>query len=102
MARQYEDTETRRKQVAEAALRTIVDDGVCGFTTRAIASRVGISDGTLFRHFGSKQEIILEAMSHLEARLTDGSSPAAIPCPTSRPSSVTARGSWAPSSLSVG
>ncbi|MFT7521589.1 MAG: TetR/AcrR family transcriptional regulator [Kiritimatiellia bacterium] len=69
MARQYEDTETRRRQVAEAALRTIAEDGASNFTTRAIAGRVGISDGTLFRHFGSKKEIVLEAMGLLEVEI---------------------------------
>ena len=69
MARQYEDTETRRRQVAEAALRTIAEDGVARFTTRAVAARVGISDGTLFRHFGSKEEIVLEAMRILEGAI---------------------------------
>ena len=72
MARHYEDTETRRRQVAEAALHTIAVQGVTRFTTRAVAERVGISDGTLFRHFGSKQDIILEAMSLLEAEMDAG------------------------------
>ncbi len=69
MTRHYKDTETRRRQVAEAALQTIAEDGVARFTTRAIAGRVGISDGALFRHFGSKQEIVLEAMGLLEDAL---------------------------------
>jgi AcrR family transcriptional regulator len=69
--RQYEDTETRRRQVADAALMAIAEDGVAGFTTRAVAARVGISDGTLFRHFGNKQEIVLEAMGRLQAELDD-------------------------------
>ena len=72
MTRQYEDTETRRRQVAEAALRTIAEEGVARFTTRAVAGRVGISDGTLFRHFGSKQEIVLEAMNLLEVEIEAG------------------------------
>ena len=72
MPRHYEDNETRRRQVAEATLQTIAEDGVAGFTTRAVATRVGISDGTLFRHFGSKQDIVLEAMDLLEAGIRDG------------------------------
>ena len=32
MPRHYEDTETRRRQVAEAALRTIAEDGLARFT----------------------------------------------------------------------
>ncbi len=69
MPRHYENTETRRQQVAQAALQTIAEDGVARFTTKAIAGRVGISDGTLFRHFGNKQEIVLEAMDLLESEL---------------------------------
>ncbi len=40
------------------------------FTTRAVAERVGISDGTLFRHFGNKREIVLEAMTLLGADIS--------------------------------
>lgn len=72
MSRHYQDTETRRRQVAEAALETIIQDGISHFTTRAIAGRVGISDGTLFRHFGSKQEIVLEAMGLLGTEIEAG------------------------------
>ena len=72
MTRHYEDSETRRQQVAEAALRTISEEGVGHFTTRAIAERVGISDGTLFRHFGNKEEIVLEALSLLEREMEVG------------------------------
>ncbi len=72
MPRHYEQTETRRRQVAMAALETIAEDGVARFTTKAVAGRVGISDGTLFRHFGSKAEIVLEAMDVLEIEIDAG------------------------------
>ena len=72
MARHYTDTETRRRQIAEAALGTIAEEGVSGFTTRAIAARVGISDGTLFRHFSTKEEIVLEAMELLRVEIEAG------------------------------
>jgi AcrR family transcriptional regulator len=72
MTRHYEDNETRRRQVAEAALEVIAEEGVTHFTTRSAAERVGISDGTLFRHFGNKREIILEAMSLLEVEIDAG------------------------------
>lgn len=70
--RQYQSTETRRRQVAQAALKTIAEDGVARFTSKAVADRVGISDGTLFRHFGSKVEIVLEAMDLLEVEIDAG------------------------------
>ncbi len=69
MARQYEDSETRRLQVAQAALQVIATEGAGRFTTRAVANRVGIGEGTLFRHFGSKEEIALAAMTLLEQEL---------------------------------
>ncbi len=72
MARHYEDSETRRRQVAQAALQTIAEEGVAQFTTRAVAKRVGISEGTLFRHFGNKQEVALEAMALLEIEIDEG------------------------------
>lgn len=69
MARQYESSETRRRQIAKAALSVLAEDGVGGFTTRAIARRVGVTDGTLFRHFADKHEIVLAAMDLLEEGL---------------------------------
>lgn len=72
MARQYEDTDTRRRQVAQAALAVIAEDGVSGFTTRSVAQHVGINDSTLFRHFGSKEEIVVEAMALLTAEIDRG------------------------------
>ena len=69
MTRHYQDGQTRRLQIAEAALRTLVEDGVDGFTTRAVAARVGITDGTVFRHFANKVEIVLAAMDMLEAEI---------------------------------
>lgn len=72
MPRHYEDSETRRRQVAQAALQTIAEEGVAQFTTRAVAKRVGISEGTLFRHFGNKQEVALEAMALLEMEIDGG------------------------------
>lgn len=72
MARHYQDNSTRRRQLAEAALQAIAEEGVARLTTRSVAERVGISDGTVFRHFANKQEIILEAMALLEVEIDAG------------------------------
>lgn len=69
MAQHYERTGVRRAQIAEAALELIAEHGLDGFTTRAIASRVGITDGTIFRHFANKPEIVLAALDILEERM---------------------------------
>jgi AcrR family transcriptional regulator len=65
----YERTEIRQRQIAEAALAVIAEKGLAGFTTRAIAARIAISDGTIFRHFANKQEIVVAAMHRLEEEL---------------------------------
>jgi AcrR family transcriptional regulator len=62
-------TEERRVQIAEAALRLISGKGVAKMTAQALAREVGIADGTIFRHFKDKAEIVRAAISHLEALL---------------------------------
>jgi AcrR family transcriptional regulator len=66
MTQQYERSAVRRQQIADAALEVIAELGLRGFTTQAVAARVGITDGTIFRHFKDKQEIVLAAMDRLE------------------------------------
>lgn len=72
MKRHYQDSETRREQIARAALQTIIEDGVAQFRTRSIATRVGITDGTIFRHFANKEEIVVEALKLLDAEMEAG------------------------------
>ncbi len=69
VAKHYESTHVRRLQIAEAALELIAEGGLHSFTTRAVASRVGITDGTIFRHFANKTEIVLAALDLLEERM---------------------------------
>ena len=51
-------TAQRRRQIAEAALRILSKQGVHRLTAAALAGQVGIADGTIFRHFGNKEEIV--------------------------------------------
>ena len=64
-----EPTENRRRQIADAALKIIATQGVGRLTTAAIAHEVGITEGAIFRHFGSKEEIVLEAIDRVEELL---------------------------------
>lgn len=70
MAHQYEKSDVRRRQIADAALAVIADQGLGRFTTRAIGSLVGISDGAIFRHFRNKEEIVLAAIAALEETMS--------------------------------
>ena len=55
-------THPTREQILQAAARLYADHGFRGTTTRAIAEAAGVNEVTLFRIFGSKETLIVEAM----------------------------------------
>ena len=59
-------TEDRQRQIADAALRIIAERGLGRFTTSAIAKAVGITDGAIFRHFPTKEAIVMAAIGRVE------------------------------------
>ena len=52
-----------RDQLLDAAARVYAEVGYRGATTRRIAVAAGVNEITLFRHFGSKEALISEAIS---------------------------------------
>jgi AcrR family transcriptional regulator len=58
--------DSRRREIADAALRVIAEQGLGRFTALAIAREVGVSDAALFRHFETKEEIVLAAIERVE------------------------------------
>ncbi len=65
------DGETRRAQIAQAALRIIGSRGVGALTTAAIAKEVGISEANLYRHFKNKDEILNAMTEQIGAGLEE-------------------------------
>lgn len=59
-----------REKLLQATARVYAETGYRGATTRRIAQAADVSEITLFRHFGSKDALITEALSH--AALSDG------------------------------
>lgn len=68
--------DSRRREIADAALRVIAEQGLGRFTALAIAHEVGVSDAALFRHFQTKEEIVLAAIDRVEEILFAGFPPA--------------------------
>ena len=55
--------EARKKSILEAARRAFTETGdMNGTTIRAIAERGGISEGVIYRHFESKDQLFFEAV----------------------------------------
>jgi AcrR family transcriptional regulator len=50
-------TITKKKDVVNSALALFMKNGIKATTTRDIALRAGISEGTIYRHFTSKDEL---------------------------------------------
>jgi AcrR family transcriptional regulator len=70
-----QSTEKRQQQIVYAALKIIAEQGLGKFTTSAIAKEVGISEGALFRHFKSKQDIVLAVIDYFEKTLFENFPP---------------------------
>ncbi len=52
----------RKRQIVQATLAIIAEQGLAGTTTRRIAEKVGVSEPALYKYFPGKKELILEAL----------------------------------------
>ncbi len=68
-----------REQLLEAAVKVFANAGFRGATTRRIAQEAGVNEVTLFRQFGSKEGLILEAVLRAVTRLQDEAALPAVP-----------------------
>ena len=62
---QEERSATTRQAVLDATIDCLVELGYRGTTTTAIHQRAGVSRGALTHQFGSKNELLAAAISHL-------------------------------------
>ena len=63
------DSEVRRQQIAEAALVLVAERGLGQLNIAAVARRVGLVPSGIYRHFKSKDEIVLAVLDRIEARM---------------------------------
>jgi AcrR family transcriptional regulator len=74
-------TNERRKEILQAALEIIDEEGIHSMTLRRIADSIGVSEAALFRHFESKEDImdslasIIFDRSVVELELPEGTGP---------------------------
>ena len=57
--------------IRSAALRCFAHTGIDGSTTRAIAAETGVTEGALYRHYRSKEEIVRAVFEEAAGRLVE-------------------------------
>jgi AcrR family transcriptional regulator len=58
------DHDAQRSKFAEATMRLTARHGLEGVTMRAVASEAGLSYGSLFHYFESKDDLLMHAVRH--------------------------------------
>ena len=71
------DLTKRQNEIIQTSIKLISDKGIQNFTTKSLASLLGISEPAIYRHFSSKREILLTILLQIKERsneLPDGKS----------------------------
>jgi AcrR family transcriptional regulator len=55
----------RRAQILDAAAEVFAEKGFARATTKEVASRAGVSEGTIYNYFGSKEDLLIGLMNRL-------------------------------------
>ncbi len=77
MATEKRTRETRRDQIAEAALEVIARHGTRNLSVGEVARRIGIVPSAIYRHFNGKEEILSAAIGRMGERLLENAERAA-------------------------
>lgn len=59
----------RQEELLDIALDLAREGGIAGLTVRALADRAGFTEAALYRHYPSKQALLLALMARIEERL---------------------------------
>jgi len=85
-------TAERQEEILDAASRLLLRDGVAALTMATLADAVGVTSGALFRHFASRDAILLALAERMAARLrADLAAPVAGDAPTRLRAFIAAR-----------
>ncbi|MCB9297299.1 MAG: TetR/AcrR family transcriptional regulator [Lewinellaceae bacterium] len=60
----------KKENILSAALELFAGDGYNATSTSSIAKEAGVSEGLIFRHFGSKKGLLEAIMEDVEARIS--------------------------------
>jgi len=55
----------KKRKLVEAAVLCFAEQGFAATSTRQIADRAGVAEATIFRHFGTKQQLLMRLVTPL-------------------------------------
>ena len=58
-----------RDRLIRSAIEIVAESGLAAATTSAIAQRTGVAEGTLYRHFESKDDLLIAAYRQLKSEV---------------------------------
>jgi AcrR family transcriptional regulator len=62
-------TDKRKRQIVQVVLQLVADQGVDSVSTQRIADTIGFTQGAVFRHFSTKEQVWSAVMDWLEEQL---------------------------------
>ncbi len=77
------ETETltpRQEQILDCTTTLLREEGMAGLTVRKVAARVGFSEAALYRHYSSKDALLVGLLERLEGKLLAGLGVLAADC----------------------
>ncbi len=69
MTRTRKTGSERREEIVRAVLEIVGEGGLSALSTAALAERVGLTTGAIFRHFASMDEVLMETVRRGVARI---------------------------------
>jgi AcrR family transcriptional regulator len=60
-----------RLALLDATAECLVEEGYPGLTTRRVAERASVAQSTLMHYFPTREELLIETITHLALRLAD-------------------------------
>lgn len=60
----------RQRQIIEASGKILLEKGIKGLTTKQLALEMGFTEGAIYRHFSSKEEIVAALIDMFQQNLT--------------------------------
>lgn len=64
-----EELTEKQKKIIAAAIETFSEKGFAATSTSEIAKKAGVAEGTIFRHFKTKKELLLSIISPMVSKL---------------------------------